>query len=90
MALSPEPQLRCNTEPGMARDAAAVLAGLVGAAHDDILDLIGREAAIGDHPRDDPGEHVVGPQPRQRAGMAAKRAAPAGIEIGVEHGAAPS
>src|SRR5207248_6464746 len=35
-------------------------------------------------------QHVVGAQPRERTGMATKRAAPAGIEIGVEHGAAPA
>ena len=74
----------------VARHAAAVLAGLIGAADDDILDLLGREAAIGDDPGDDPCEHVVGPQPRERAGMASERAAPTGIEISVEHGAAPS
>src|SRR5438874_9890172 len=70
----------------MARDAAAILAGLIGAADDDVLDLVRREAAVGDDPGDDPGEHVVGPQPRQRAGMASERAAPTGIEISVEHG----
>src|SRR5438874_5746602 len=70
----------------VAGDAAAVLAGLIGAADDDILDLLRREAAISDDPGDDPGEHVVGPQPRERAGMASERAAPTGIEISVEHG----
>jgi len=101
IALRPLPQLRCNTEPGsrsairatkrgVARDAATVLAGLVWRADDDILRSCRREAAIGDDPGDDPGEHVVGPQPGERAGMASNGLRPTGIEISVEHGAAPS
>src|SRR3989442_1266361 len=47
-------------ERGVARDAAAVLAALVGAADDDVLDLVGGKAAVGDDLGDDAGEHVVG------------------------------
>src|SRR5712671_7105772 len=74
----------------MPRDAAAILAALVGAANDDILDLVGGKAALRDDLGDDCGEHVVGPQPSERAGMASKGAAQAGVEIGIEHGSAPS
>ena len=73
----------------MTRDAAAVLAGLIRATDDDVFDLVGRKAAVGDDLGDDPGEHVVRAQPGERAGMAPEGAAPAGVHIGVEHGAAP-
>ncbi len=59
----------------MAGDAAAVFAPLVGAANDDILDLVGGKAALRDHLGDHLGEHVVGPHPGERPGMASKGAA---------------
>src|SRR6266851_2239755 len=74
----------------MPRDAAAVLAALVGAADHDILDLVGGKATLRDDPGDDLGEHVVGPHPGKRAGMASKGAAQTGIEIGLEHGSTPA
>ena len=73
----------------MARDAAAVLAPLVGAADDDILDLGWVERALRDDGGDDGGQHVVGPHPGERAGVAAERCAQAVIDISVEHGAVP-
>ena len=74
---------------GMARDAAAVLAALIAAADHDILDLVGRKAALGDDLGNDAREHVVGPHLGERAGMPAERASETGIHIGVEHGAIP-
>ena len=73
----------------MAPDAAAVLAGLVGAADDDILDPGRVERALLDDGRDDRGQHVVGPHPGERAGMAAEGRAQTVIDIGVEHGSVP-
>ena len=59
----------------MPRDVTAVLAGLVGAADDDVLDLVGREAALGDHLADHAGEHVVRAHLGEGAGVPAERAA---------------
>ena len=73
----------------MARDAAAVLAALIGAADDDVFDLVGGEPALRDDLGDDFGEHVVGPQSGERAGVASKGAAQAGVEISLEHGSTP-
>ena len=53
-------------QPGMPRDAAAILAGLIGAADDDILDLFRVERALLDDLGNDRGQHVVGPH-RARA-----------------------
>src|SRR5579871_657966 len=72
-------------EPGMARHAATVFAGLIGAADDDILDPGRVERAFFDDRRNDRGEHVVGAHPRQGAGVAAERGTQTVIEIGVEH-----
>ncbi len=72
-------------EPGMAPDAAAVLARLVGAADDHVLDLFRGERALFDDFGDDRGQHVVGPHPGERPGMAAEGGAQTVIEIGVEH-----
>src|SRR5271170_206860 len=73
----------------MARDTAAVLAALVAAADDDILDPVRGKPAFGDNLGDDAGEHVVGAHLGERAGMSAKRGAQTGIHVGVEHGAIP-
>ena len=97
IALRPLPQLRCKTEPGisigspatsagMARDAAAVLARLIGAADDDILDLVRAKPLSPTTLAIDRGQHVVGPHLGERAGMAAERGAQTVIDIGVEHG----
>ncbi len=74
----------------MACDAAAIFAPLIGAADHDILDLVGGKAALRDDLGDDCGEHVVGPQPGERAGMASKGAAQTGVKIGLEHGSTPA
>src|SRR5258706_4656269 len=73
----------------MPRHATAVLATLVGAADDDILDLVSAETALRDDLGDDLSEHVVGPQPGERAGVASKRAAQTGVKISLEHGSIP-
>src|SRR5438105_188602 len=70
----------------MAPDAAAVLAGLIGAADDDVLDLFRVEGALLDNLGDDRGQHVVGPHSGERARVAAERGAQGIVDVAVEHG----
>src|SRR5271166_2674168 len=70
----------------MPSDAAAVLAGLVGAADDDVLDLLRVERALLDDFGDDRRQHVVGPHPGESAGVAAEWGAQSVVDVAVEHG----
>jgi len=58
----------------VARDVARILAGLVGAADDRVLEIVGRERRARDELPDDAGEKVVG-APGKAAGMAPDRRA---------------
>ena len=72
-------------EPGMPRDAAAVFAGLVGAAVDDVLDPFRVEGTLLDDLGDDRGQHVVGSHPGESAGVPAKGGAQCIVDVAVEH-----
>src|SRR5260370_35524616 len=70
----------------MPTDAAAVLAGLIGAADDDVFDLVGVERALLDDLGYDRGQHGGGPHSGQGPGVAAERGAQSVVDIAVEHG----
>ena len=55
------------------RDVAVVLAGLVGAAEDDVLDERRVDAGTVDEPAQDRGGQVVGPDAGERAAVATDR-----------------
>jgi hypothetical protein len=65
----------------------AVLAALVGAADDEILDLFGFERSFLHYGLDDLRQQIVGPDLGQHAGVPAEGGAQSVIDIGVEHGA---
>src|SRR5215467_5110980 len=69
----------------MTPDAAAVFASLIGAADDDILDLLRVERALLDDLGNNRGEHVIGPHSRQGAGVAAEGCALTVVQVSVEH-----
>ena len=82
IAWSPEPHSRLTVWPPTStgkpgeqqrhpRDVAVVLAGLVGAAEDDVLDERRVDAGAVDEPAQDRGGQVVGPDARQGAAVAA-------------------
>src|SRR5262249_3832937 len=77
---------QAGQEPGMPPHAAAVLARLIGATDDDVLDLFRVEGALLDELGDDCGQHVVGPHPGEGAGVAAEGGAQSVVDIAVEHG----
>src|SRR4029077_8356271 len=68
-------------EPGVPCDAATVSARLVGAADDDILDFFRVEWALFYDLGNDRGQHIVGPQPGEAAGVAAKRCAQCVVDV---------
>src|SRR3974377_1042705 len=70
----------------MAPDTAAIFAGLIGAADDDVFELLRIERALLDDLRNDRSQHVVGPHPGERPGMAAERGAQGVVDVAVEHG----
>ena len=97
MALSPLPQLRCKTEPAdldrqpgeqprVARDVAASSPAWLAQPTTTSSILAGSNGLLLDDRRDHRGQHVVGPHPGERAGMAAEGRAQPVIDIGVEHG----
>ena len=67
---------RSDRQPGqqrrVARDVAAVLAGLAGAAGNDVLDILRGEGVALEQPGDHRGEQVVRTYPGQRAGVPAE------------------
>ena len=66
-----------------ARDIAVVLAGLVGAAREDVLDRArGQAGNAGEQAGERVGEQVVGPHAGQRAGVTANGRAHAGAQEG--------
>ena len=73
-------------EARVARNAARVFAALVGAADDDIFDLLGFEFAAGEHGNDRAGEKIVGAHFGEGACIAAERSALAVVNVCVEHG----
>src|SRR5438067_13500664 len=70
----------------MPPDTAAVLARLIRAANDHVLDLFRVKRALLDDLGDDCGEHVVGPHLGESAGMPAERGTQRAVDIAVEHG----
>src|SRR5205823_5602878 len=57
-------------QQGHARDVAVVLAGLVGAPEDDVVDRLAREAVPLDHRLDRAGREIVRPDGRENAAVA--------------------
>ena len=70
----------------VARNAARVFATLVGAADDDVLDLLGFELTAGHYRVDRAGEKVVGTHLGEGSGIAAERGALSIEYVRVEHG----
>ncbi|MNO56183.1 hypothetical protein D3C76_466930 [compost metagenome] len=83
--LPRHPPRQTGSEQGITRQVAAVLAGLVGAAEDHILQVVDSEAGGLHDPRQQRADQVVRTHPGQGAGVAAERSAQAGIDIGIEH-----
>ncbi len=100
-ASRPDPQRRLIVEPGHrggqtgeqhghARDVAVVLPGLVGAAHDAVVEHLPIDAGVTcGQGADRMGGEVVGPDIFQRAGVAADRGAGEVADICFGHGRIP-
>ena len=82
----PELSGKPGEQPGHAREVAIVLAGLVGAAEDDVVELgpVDAGIALDQRPDRDCGE-VVGADARQRAAVAADRRPDCVADIGFGH-----
>ena len=69
----------------MTRDAATVLASLIGATDDEILDLLRLERRFRQEVLEHIGQQVVRTHLRERPGMAAEWSAETFVNICVEH-----
>ena len=84
--LSRDLDRQAGEQRGHARDVAVVLARLVGAAEDHVIDPVGRESGAREQAANGRRGEIVGPDLGQRAAGAADRGADGVEDVGVGHG----
>ncbi len=84
--LPGQPRRQAGCEQRVARQVAAVFAGLVGATEDHILQVVDGEPGGFRETRQQQAGQVVRTHRRECTGMPAERRTQAGVDIGIEHG----